>query len=106
MTALSDFQDRNNLDRAWRWIRSNPDPGYKRYCSEFYSRFAVADDLIIDDLQQRLQRGFYEPSHSCKFLMPKKSGILRPYTILTVEDQIVYQALVNVVDPEKSSNIM
>ncbi len=97
MTALSDFQDRNNLDRAWRWIRSNPDPGYKRYCSEFYSRFAVADDLIIDDLQQRLQRGFYEPSHSCKFLMPKKSGILRPYTILTVEDQIVYQALVNVI---------
>ncbi|WP_348264544.1 RNA-directed DNA polymerase [Telmatobacter sp. DSM 110680] len=97
MTALSDFQDRNNLERAWRWIRSNPDPTYKRYCSEFYSRFAVADDLIIEDLQQRLQRGFYEPSHSCKFLMPKKSGILRPYSILTVEDQIVYQALVNVI---------
>jgi hypothetical protein len=97
MTALSDFQDRNNLDRAWRWIRNNPDPTYKRYCSEFYSRFAVADDLIIDDLQQRLQRGFYEPSHSCKFLIPKKSGILRPYSILTVEDQIVYQALVNVI---------
>ena len=97
MTAFSDFQDRNNLDRAWRWIRNNPDPTYKRYCSEFYSRFAVADDLIIDDLQQRLQRGFYEPSHSCKFLIPKKSGILRPYTILTVEDQIVYQALVNVI---------
>jgi hypothetical protein len=36
-------------------------------------------------------------SHSCKFLIPKKSGILRPYTILTVEDQIVYQALVNVI---------
>ena len=97
MTALSDFQDRNNLDRAWRWIRNNPDPTYKRYCSEFYSRFAVADDLIIDNLKQRLQRGFYEPSHSCKFLIPKKSGILRPYTILTVEDQIVYQALVNVI---------
>lgn len=26
---------------------------------------------------------------------PKASGILRPYTLLTVEDQIVYQALVN-----------
>jgi Reverse transcriptase (RNA-dependent DNA polymerase) len=29
--------------------------------------------------------------------MPKRSGLLRPYTILTVEDQLVYQGLVNVV---------
>jgi hypothetical protein len=105
MSALSEFQDRNNLERAWRWIRNNPDPTYKRYCSDFYSRFAVADDLIIDDLQQRLQRGFYEPSHSCKFLIPKKSGILRPYTILTVEDQIVYQALINVIAERLASRI-
>jgi hypothetical protein len=97
MTALSEFLDRQNLDRAWRWLRSNPDPTYKRYCGELYSRFALADDLLIDELRQRLQRGFYEPDHSCKILMPKKSGILRPYTILTVQDQVVYQGLVNVV---------
>ncbi|MGA2169817.1 MAG: RNA-directed DNA polymerase [Terracidiphilus sp.] len=97
MTATSEFLDRQNLDRAWRWIRSNPDAMYKRYCGELYSRFALADDLLIDELRQRLQRGFYEPDHSCKLLVPKKSGILRPYTILTVQDQIVYQALVNVV---------
>ncbi|MGH9711743.1 MAG: reverse transcriptase domain-containing protein [Candidatus Acidiferrales bacterium] len=42
-------------------------------------------------------REIYEPSHACKIFLPKKSGILRPYTILTVEDQIVYQAMVNVV---------
>jgi hypothetical protein len=62
-----------------------------------YSRFAIADDLIIDDLHDRLRRGIYEPGHACKFLIPKKSGILRPYSILRVEDQIVYQGLVNVV---------
>jgi len=95
MSAIAEFRDRRNLERAWRWIRSNPDPGYKRYCAEQYSRFAVADDLIIDDLQDRLRREIYEPKHACKFLMPKKSGILRPYSILAVEDQIVYQALVN-----------
>ena len=97
MSAISEFIDRQNLDRAWRWVRSNPDASYKHYCGELYSRFAIADDLLIDELRQRLQRGFYEPDHSCKLLMPKKSGILRPYTILTVQDQIVYQALVNVV---------
>jgi hypothetical protein len=97
MSALTEFRDRPNLERAWRWIRSNPDAMYKRYCGDLYTRFAVADDLIIDDLQDRLRRGIYEPRHACKFLMPKHSGILRPYTILTVEDQIVYQGLVNVI---------
>ena len=29
--------------------------------------------------------------------LPKASGGLRPYTLLTVEDQIVYQAYVNVI---------
>jgi len=62
-----------------------------------YSRFAVADDLIIDDIHDRLRRGIYEPGHAAKLLIPKRSGILRPYTVLTVEDQVVYQALINVV---------
>ena len=97
MSALGEFRGRPNLERAWRWIRSNPDPTYKRYCGDMYSRFAVADDLIIDDLHDRLRREIYEPKHSCKLLIPKKSGILRPYTILTVEDQIVYQGLVNII---------
>jgi hypothetical protein len=47
--------------------------------------------------EDELMRGIYEPTHSTKLLLPKKSGILRPYTILTVEDQIVYQAMVNVI---------
>src|ERR1039458_1896734 len=50
MSALTEFRDRRNLERAWRWIRSNPDPTYKRYCGEMYSRFAIADDLIIDEV--------------------------------------------------------
>lgn len=89
MSAMSEFRDRRNLERAWRWIRSNPDPAYKRYCADIYSRFAIADDLILTDLRDRLCRNIYEPHHASKFMMPKKSGILRPYTILTVEDQIV-----------------
>lgn len=97
MATMNEVVEKANLDRAWRWIRSNPDPNYKRYCGESYSRFAIADDRLLVDIQARLKKGIYEPSHSCKFLIPKKSGILRPYTILTVEDQIVYQALVNVI---------
>ena len=97
MSAISEFHDRINLELAWAWIKSNPDAMYKHYCGDLYARFAIADDLLLDDLQDRLHRGIYEPQYATKILIPKKSGILRPYTILTVEDQIVYQAMTNVI---------
>ena len=37
------------------------------------------------------------PSHASKVMIPKASGTLRPITLLTVEDQVVYQAIVNVI---------
>ena len=97
MGLLKDAYDSANLERAWRWIRSNPDSEYKSYFRHAYSQFALADVALLADLGRRLKRGTYQPSHACKIFYPKRSGILRPYTLLTVEDQIVYQALVNVV---------
>lgn len=86
-----------NLHRAWRWLKSNPDSTYKHYCRDLYRAFAIAEDVLIEDLAGRLKRGIYTPSHASKLYFPKSSGILRPYSILTVEDQIVYQAAINLV---------
>ena len=97
MGDLDRAYDPNNLRRAWRWIKSNPEATYKSYCRNLYTAYAVADEDALDDLRDRLRRGIYEPSHSTKIYFPKPSGILRPYSILTVEDQIVYQSLVNIV---------
>jgi hypothetical protein len=95
--TLAEVYRRANLERAWRWIKSNPDAGYKNYCGSAYSRYALSDTSLLDKLRDELLRGIYEPAHAAKVMLPKKSGILRPYTILTVEDQIVYQAMVNVI---------
>lgn len=97
MGSLSDMIEPNNLRRAWRWLKSNPDATYKHYCRGLYQTFAIAEDALLDDLADRLKRNIYTPSHASKLYFPKSSGILRPYSILTVEDQIVYQAAVNVV---------
>src|SRR5262249_32897842 len=86
-----------NLARAWRWIRSNPDAAYKSFFRALYSNYATADSALLDDLRDRLQRGVYEPAPASKVFQPKPSGLLRPITLLTVEDQITYQAMVNVV---------
>jgi len=94
---LNELIDEKNLFRAWRWLRSNPDACYKSYCRDLYSAYAVADEALIKDLRDRLRRGIYTPGHACKLYFPKASGILRPYSVLCVDDQIAYQAAVNLV---------
>jgi Reverse transcriptase (RNA-dependent DNA polymerase) len=86
-----------NLQRAWQWIRSNPDRAYKSHFRELYSAYATSDGALLKQLKSRLDRSIFEPSDACKLFLPKPSGILRPYTLLGIEDQIVYQAMTNVV---------
>ena len=95
--AMTDLLDLGNVYRAWRWLRSNSDAAFKSYFRNLYGIYAVAEDRLLPNLQARLRRGVYEPTHACKVFLPKASGILRPYSLLGVEDQIAYQAAVNVV---------
>lgn len=97
MSLLKAAAKLENLQRAWRWIRSNPDRAYKAHFRELYSAYATADEALLKHLKNRLDRSIFEPSDACKLYLPKPSGILRPYSLLGIEDQIVYQAMANVV---------
>ena len=97
MADLDQLRSRENLRRAWRWIRSNGDASYKSYFRPLYQNFAVAEELLLDDLGDRLRRDIYEPQSATKLYHPKASGILRPISLLSVEDQIVYQAAANLI---------
>lgn len=97
MTLLSQVIQRDNLYRAWRWVQSNPDAAYKGFFRASYANYRVAEDALLDGLRERLRSGAYQPAHACKLYFPKPSGGLRPYSLLTVEDQIVYQAIINFV---------
>jgi len=97
MATINELLKKDNIERAWRWIRSNPDATYKSYFRDLYSIYAIADKSLLDDLRNRLKRSIYEPSHAIKIFFPKPSGILRPYTLLNIQDQIVYQAAMNVI---------
>lgn len=87
----------DNLRRAWGWLRSNPDRTYKGYFRQLYSAYAAADEALLANLRSRLTRGVFAPSDAVKLFFPKPSGVLRPYSLLAIEDQIVYQAMANVV---------
>jgi retron-type reverse transcriptase len=97
LSDLSRVFDKENLRRAYRWIQSNPDAQYKSYFRDDYDAFAIASDTHLKWLRLEGLRERYEVSHASKILVPKPSGTLRPITLLTVDDQIVYQACVNVI---------
>lgn len=97
MGAMDEAATEENVARAWRWIRSNPEAAYKSHFRELYAAYAIADESLLADLRNRLRREIYEPNHSTKLYLPKASGILRPVSLLTIEDQIAYQSAVNVV---------
>ncbi len=97
MSQLTSVSKLENLQRAWAWLRSNPDHFYKAHFRELYSAYATADTALLKQLKNRLDREIFEPSDACKLLLPKPSGILRPISLLTIEDQIVYQSMTNIV---------
>ena len=100
MTDLNKVFDLANLRRAYRWTMSNPDAAYKSYFRDSYDAFAIASDTHLKWIRSEGLKDRYEASHASKILLPKPSGILRPIALLKVEDQIVYQAIVNIIAEE------
>ena len=100
LTDLKKVFELQNLKRAYRWTMSNPDAAYKSYFRDSYDAFAIASDTHLKWIRAEGLKDRYEVSHASKVLVPKPSGVLRPITLLKVEDQIVYQALVNVISEE------
>ena len=95
MSDLKKAYKLENLERAWLWIRTNPNPLYKSFFRDIYKAYSITESAKLNDLRKRLNNGMYSPTHAVKTFFPKKSGILRPYSLLCIEDQIVYQALIN-----------
>lgn len=86
-----------NLKKAWKRITRSHEAYYKGYFRHIYRAYEISADNNLKDLRARLLNNTYQPAHAIKIYLPKKSGLQRVYTLLSVEDQIVYQALVNIV---------
>jgi len=86
-----------NLRRAWRWISTSPDQLCREFCGPSYADFSLCPDVLLDDIRDQLQRGIYEPSVARKVYLPKRDRTLRTYTVLSAQDQVVYQAFANIV---------
>jgi hypothetical protein len=97
MAGFRYVYDQDNLVRAYRWILSNPQPFYKGYFRDAYSHYALSSDANLRFLRRQISQERYSPTPASKLYLPKSSGILRSISLLTVNDQITYQAIANVI---------
>jgi hypothetical protein len=84
---------------------SNPDARYKGFFRQDYAAYALASELNLKILGRQIKNGRFTPSKAGKVYIPKASGILRPISLLSVNDQIAYQACLNVIAEELQRRI-
>lgn len=85
-----------NLTLAWRRISTATNHQYKSIFRELYSAYELAAHDNIRRLNSRL-KGNWKPTSPERIYLPKPSGLQRPISLLHIEDQIVEQALANVI---------
>lgn len=88
---------KDNLHRAWRRLRMNSEATYKNYFRHIYKAFSIAATEQLLDLRDRLKSDLFSATRPTRLQFPKKSGLLRPWSLMPMEDQVVYQAMANVV---------
>jgi hypothetical protein len=86
-----------NLELAWRRITTASNYSYKRFSRDIFHIYEIAVDQNLTDLHARLEGNSYRPCAPKRIFVPKKNGLQRGISLLHVEDQIVYQAVANIV---------
>lgn len=84
-----------NLQLAWRRITSGLNTNYKSRYGLIFEAYELGVPATLKDLRARLIAQTYQPTQPLRLYYPKSSGLQRPFTFLSVEDQIVLQAFAN-----------
>jgi retron-type reverse transcriptase len=92
-----EFLSYQNFQLAWERIRRGSNVQYKRFFSHLYPSYQFAHPAVLFEVIAELRRGTYQPSPATTIYFPKVSRVLRPITLLCLNDQIVYQAIVNTI---------
>ena len=95
MFSIKDVAKQSNLILAYNRLLTNPESTYKNFFRDSYSAYGIAIEKNIILLRSKMKSG-YLPTNTIRVFMPKANGLSRMYTLMSIEDQIVYQAYANV----------
>ncbi len=85
-----------NLELAWSRITTARNLQHKRMFKHLYSAYEPGRRANLTLLREQLKGG-WKATSPIRVFMPKSSGLLRPLTLLALDDQIVLQAIANVI---------
>ena len=89
-----------NLTLAWNRINAGTNNlPYKNYYRTLFWYYNYDIDYNLKNLSKKLENKVYAPSKGLKVYIPKQSGLQRPFTLLEIEDLIVFQAIANIIVP-------
>jgi hypothetical protein len=86
-----------NFRLAFTRVVRGQNKEYKNLFRHLFPSYQLGLQENLQDLINDIKQERYEPSPATVVFQPKKSGILRPLRLLTLQDQIVYQAIANVI---------
>lgn len=91
------FISKENFILAYSRIKTVKRNEYKEFFYRDFEAFEMFFEKNIEQLINEIKEGIYEP-HGCeKYYMPKKKNLARPISLISLIDQIVYQALTNTI---------
>src|SRR5690242_21584299 len=85
----------SNFQLAFQRLLRGANKDYKLFYTHLFPSYNLALDQHLRDLISDIRNGRFRPDPPTLVFQPKKSGVLRPLTLLSLKDLIVYQALVN-----------
>lgn len=94
---LDTLASRDNLNLALKRLHTAPGGWYKNFYRQEMYCFNIASEKYLDALSKELTDKIYDPKPAYKVYVPKEDGFLRPITIISFDDMLIYQAIINVV---------
>jgi hypothetical protein len=95
MALPHEFLDLANFQLAWERVLRGSNTQYKRFYAHLFPSYNIASDAYLQDLVSRIRQGHYQPTKALTVYIPKPTRILRPITLLSLNDQVLYQAIAN-----------
>ena len=84
-----------NMNLAWDRLMRSGNFFYKWYWRGLAAPATLAQKSLFKRVRAELKRCYFDPTHVCVVSVPKKSGLLRHFAVLTIGDLLAYQAIVN-----------
>ncbi len=97
MAYPTKFLNLANFELAFTRVANAGNFAYKLFYRHLIGSYQLGRRENLLDLIEDVREGTYQPGSPLVVYLPKESGVLRPITILSLNDLILYQAIMNYV---------